>query len=90
MQTITTKYLAPTNSRGSRIKVTSALGSKTYSYDYSAIEPHKAAFDEYLAMLNKEMAEKHQDCQEAVELKWFKLVAWAGLPDQRGCAFIIK
>lgn len=90
MQTITTKFLCPTNSRGARIKVTSAWGSKTYSFDHSADEPHKAAFDEYLAMSNKEMAEKHPDCQEAVELQWFKLVAWAGLPDQRGCAFIIK
>ncbi|QHJ79720.1 MAG: hypothetical protein [Caudoviricetes sp.] len=90
MQTITTKYIAPTNTRGSRIKVTSAWGSKTYSYDGAASEPHKAAFDEYLAMINKEMAERHPDCQEAVELQGFKLVAWAGLPDQRGCAFIIK
>lgn len=59
MQTITTKYLAPTNSRGSRIKVTSNRGSKTYSYDYAASEPHKAAFDEYLAMINRDMAEHH-------------------------------
>ena len=90
MQTITTKYLAPTNFRGSRIKVTSAWGSKTYNYYGYADEPHKAAFDEYLAMINKEMAERHPDCQEAVELQWFKLVVWAGLPDQRGYAFIIK
>lgn len=90
MQTITTKFLSPTNSRGSRIKVTSSWGSKTYSYDYAASEPHKAAFEEYLVMINKEMADKNPDCQEAVELQWFKLVAWAGLPDQRGCAFIIK
>ena len=88
MQTITTKYLAPTNTRGSRIKVTGAWGSKTYSYDYSAEEPHKAAFEEYLSMLNKNMAEKYGS--ECPVDGWFKLVAWAGLPDQRGCAFIIK
>lgn len=88
MQTITTKYLAPTNSRGSRIKVTGAWGSKTYSYDYSVSEPHKAAFDEYLAMLNKDMLVRYgSECPTG---GWFKLVAWAGLPDQRGCAFIIK
>ena len=88
MQTITTKYLAPTNTLGSRIKVTSAWGSKTYSYDYAASEPHKAAFDEYLAMINKEMLVQYgSECPLG---GWFTLVAWAGLPDQRGCAFIIK
>lgn len=85
MQTVTTRYLPETNSRGARIKVISYHGSKTYSYDYSSPEPHKAAFEEYLKMLNEEMRERYREDGE-----WFKLVAWAGLPDQRGCAFIIK
>lgn len=88
MQTITTKFLPATNNRGCRIKVTSWLGSKTYSYDYAANEPHLAAFENYLEKLNKDMAEK--DGTECPADGWFKLVAWAGLPDSRGCAFIIK
>lgn len=90
MQTITTKYLAPTNHRGSRIKVTGLAYSKTYSYDYSADEPHKAAFELWLAEENARMAKQLPDNQEATDGNWFKLVAWAGLPDRRGCAFIIK
>lgn len=90
MQTVTTKYLCPTNTRGARIKVTSYSGSKIYSYDHAAAEPHKAAFDNWLAATNEEMAKAHPECQEAIEGNWYKLVAWAGLPDERGCAFIIK
>lgn len=90
MQTVITKYLAPTNTRGSRIKVISAWGSKTYPYDYAANEPHKAAFDLFLAEQNKLMAEKHPDCQAAVDGEWWKLVAYADSLDNRGLTFIIK
>lgn len=34
-QAIITKYLGPTNHRGSRIKVKAYAGSKTYAWDYS-------------------------------------------------------
>lgn len=34
-QAITTKFLGPTNSRGSRIKATAAAGSVTVSYDHA-------------------------------------------------------
>ena len=34
MQAINTKYIGPTNSRGSRIKATCAAGSITISYPY--------------------------------------------------------
>ncbi|WCD44209.1 hypothetical protein Lumi_070 [Xylophilus phage Lumi] len=36
MQVITTKYLGPTNSKGSRIKATCSSGSLTVGYDHSA------------------------------------------------------
>lgn len=38
MQHITTKYLAPTNTRGARIKATTSYGktSKTMPYEYGA------------------------------------------------------
>lgn len=42
--TIVTKYLAPTNTRGARIKVSCSNGaSKTYSYDHISSEPHAVA-----------------------------------------------
>lgn len=93
MQTIITKFIPATNTRGCRIKVTSWLGSKTYSYDYQATDvdgAHKSAFNEYLSNLNEQMKERHPACQEAIEGNWFKLVAYASLPDTSGYAFIIK
>lgn len=45
MQAILTKYLGPTNVRGSRIKATARAGSVTASYDHAldADGNHKAA-----------------------------------------------
>lgn len=37
-QSITTKYLGPTNSRGSRVKVSAPAGSVTVSWDYGVGE----------------------------------------------------
>jgi len=34
MQALHIKYIAPTNTRGTRIKVTAACGSKIYPWDY--------------------------------------------------------
>lgn len=89
MQTITTKFLPATNTRGCLIKVTSWLGSKTYSYDYAANEPHLAAFEKYLEMINKNMAEKY-GAEFPPADDWFKLVASGVMPDTSGYAFIIK
>lgn len=45
MQAIITKYLGPTNHRGSRIKATAYAGSVTVPFDYSldTVERHRAA-----------------------------------------------
>ena len=45
LQAITTKYLAPTNSRGARVKATSASGDIITSWDYSVspCDNHHAA-----------------------------------------------
>lgn len=45
MQAITTKYLGPTNHRGSRIKATCDAGSLTLTWDHSlsAPENHRLA-----------------------------------------------
>ena len=88
MQTVITKYLAPTNTRGSRIKVISAWGSKIYPYDYAANEPHKEAFDLFLAEQNEIM--KAQYGTECPADGWWKLVAYADSLDSRGLTFIIK
>lgn len=78
MQTIITKYLGPTNTRGSRIKVTSWLGSKTFSYDYGASCAHKAAFQQYL---------QHLQEKEGIS---YVLLAEGGMPDSTGRAFIVQ
>ena len=40
----TTRYLGPTETKGSRIKVTVHGMSKTFNYDYAARNAHVAAF----------------------------------------------
>ncbi len=52
MQAIRTVYLAPTNSRGSRIKASAQAGSVTvsWSYDLDVQENHEAAA---IALRNK-------------------------------------
>lgn len=90
MQTVITRYLPPTNTRGARIKVISGFGSKIYSYDHSASCAHRQAFNEFLAEQNKLMSEKHPDCQAAVDGEWWKLVACAESLDNCGLTFIIK
>ena len=91
MQTVTTKYLPATNTRGSRIKVSSWLGNKTFSYDYSASCAHEAAFNEWLKEQNERIAfECHSNNEKAKSGEWFKLVAKGSLPDGRGYGFIVK
>ena len=80
MQAITTRYLGPTDTRGSRIKVSSYWGSKTYSYDHSASCPHDAAFEEF-------MKDVINNLPGGVT---FSLAAKGGLPDGKGVAYIVK
>ncbi len=87
MQAVITKFLGPTNTRGARIKVTSWLGSSTYSYDYEAALPHEEAFIQWLAETNKRMAKKY-DC--VGDEPWFKAVAKGNSPDGTGYVFIVK
>ena len=86
MQAIITKYLAPTNTRGARIKVISSWGNKTYSFGYEAHCPWRAAFNQWLAEKNAEMAEKYPD----VSGDWFKFVEVGNSPDGSGYIFLIK
>lgn len=86
MKIIETKYLPVTNTRGSRIKVTSEWGSKTYSYDHAASDPHEAAFNLYLAEQNKLLAEEYPDYHG----DWWQLVGSAASLNKRGYTFLIK
>jgi len=56
MQAIQTKYLGPTNTRGSRIKATCWLTSVTVAWDYSANaeENHTAAIEALVCKLNSD------------------------------------
>lgn len=51
---ITTKFLAPTNTKGSRIKATCSRESITVSFDHAlnSYENHQAAVDALIAKLN--------------------------------------
>ena len=91
MQTVTTKYLPATNTRGSRIKVSSWLGNKTFSYDYSASCAHEAAFNEWLKEQNAAAADGlDTELAGGSNDNWFKLVAKGSLPDGKGYGFIVK
>lgn len=54
MDTITTKYLQPTDTRGTRIKVDSKFGSLTYYWDYelSSEDNHLEALMTLLRLVN--------------------------------------
>lgn len=54
MQAIQTKFLGPTNTRGSRIKATCWLTSMTVHYDHSASveENHEAAIEALVCELS--------------------------------------
>ena len=60
MQAIQTKYLGPTNTKGSRVKATCWLTSVTVSWDHSANveENHIAAIEALLTKLNNERITK--------------------------------
>lgn len=80
MQTIITKYLGPTNSRGGRIVAKCWNGKKTVSYDHSlnADANHKAAADALIA-----------DLKERTGIDW-TIIATGSVPDDTGYAFIIQ
>lgn len=61
MQAIITKYLCPTNVRGSRYKATCERGSLTVDADYSldAHENHRAVCDALCAKFDMEDFEKY-------------------------------
>lgn len=86
-QAIVTKYFGATNTKDARIQVKSWLGTKYYSYDYSASSPHTEAFNQWLDEVNKELQARWDD-----ETLSYRLVSdeAASMPDDSGYCFIIK
>jgi len=72
-QAITTKYLGPTNSRGSRVKATAAAGSITDSWN------HAQNVDENHARVAQLLAAK---------FGWSGVWVAGGLPNDRGNVFV--
>ena len=67
MQAIVTKYLGPTDHRGSRVKATAQVGSLTLSWDYALNSDgnHRAAA---LALANKYNWLEYSDLSEGGSL----------------------
>jgi len=79
MQAIQTKYIAPTNRRGSRIKAWCVAGSKTISYPYG---------------LNTELAHYDAAQQLLVQLGWtgvnYGTLEQGCLPNGDYCHVLVK
>ena len=73
VQAIVTKYLGPTDMRGSRIKATAAAGSVTVSYDDS---------------LNSERAHAKGAQALAEKFGWHGHWVQGGMPDDTGYCFV--
>lgn len=73
-QAITTKFLAPTNTKGSRVKATAAAGSVTVAWDYgkSTDENHRSAA--------QALAQK---------FGWIGKYVGGGLPDGSGNVYVL-
>lgn len=79
MQTIITKFLPPTNTRGARIKAKCWLTDITIAYPVAEVnEAHKLAAEVLITKLKM-----------TTDIDW-KIVASGETPDGSGYAFIIK
>ena len=85
MQTITTSYAGPTNTRGSRILVKSWLKNKAFSWDYSLNSEanHKAAAQQLVDLLNADRAKNGYS-----DFQW-SIIAAGSMPAGKGNAYII-
>ena len=88
MQAIVTKYLGPTNSRGSRIKATCDGGSLSVPYDYALNEydRHKQACDALRLKLAK--ASESRNGRDYKKSPWLWPMVGGGLPGNGGYAFV--
>lgn len=84
MQAVITKYLPANGKKGSRVRVTSWFGSKTYPVDFNSKENHKAAFEVWLSAKNAELKERYDGGHDG-----FKLHSYGEMPDGSGYAFLV-
>lgn len=85
MQTITTAYAGPTNTKGSRVMVKSWLKNKAFAWDHAlnSEDNHKAAAQQLVDILNSDRVKKgHGDYH------WV-IIANGSMPDGKGNAYII-
>ena len=85
MQTITTSYAGPTNTRGSRIMAKSWLKNKAFGWDYSLNSEanHKAAAQQMVDLLNDDRAKNGY-----ADFQW-SIIAAGSMPDGKCNAYII-
>jgi hypothetical protein len=85
MQTITTSYKGPTNTKGSRIMVKSWLKSKAFAWDHAlnSEDNHKAAAQQLVDVLNADRIKQGYE-----DYQW-SIVASGSMPDGKGNAYVI-
>lgn len=85
MQTITTSYAGPTNTKGSRVLVKSWLKNKYVAWDHSlnSEENHKAAAQALVDVLNADREDGGYS-----SFRW-TIIAAGSMPDGKGNAYII-
>lgn len=85
MQTITTQYAGPTNTKGSRVMVKSWLKNKAVSWNHAlnSEDNHKAAAQALVDVLNADRVKNGYD-----DYLW-NIIANGSMPDGKGNAYII-
>ena len=84
-QAITTKYIGPTNTRGSRIKASCERGSLTVDWDYDLNqgENHAAAKKMLVEKFTQEDEKKYGACKGQSVNPWLQPTAHGVLEDGR-------
>ena len=85
MQTITTSYAGPTNTKGSRVMVKSWFKNKAFVWDHALNSEanHKAAAQQLVDILNSDRVKKGYS-----DYQW-SIIASGSMPDGKGNAYII-
>lgn len=85
MQTITTAFAGPTNTKGSRVMVKSWLKNKAFAWDHALNSEgnHKAAAQKLVDILNSDRVKKGYG-----DYQW-NIIASGSMPDGKGNAYII-
>ena len=85
MQTITTEFKGPTNTKGSRILTKSWLKNKAVAWNHAlnTEENHKAAAQALVDVLN---ADRHANGYDDY---YWQIIAAGHMPDGKGNAYII-